>query len=267
VEHYDTAARAPEPAVVSEAFRRLSSVYRTRCDWDDALTAARRSAAIARQAGLDELFAEALNAEAAVHQSRGDFTRAVPLLEQILTLTQDERVRGIALQNLGAIAAELGNLERAEERFLASYDAFQKAGYALGEAYALNNSGRAALDHGNVARADSLLQDALRAAMAVGDLDLLALARLNLAEARIRQREFAQADELASAALGYFVSVGNRWRQTECLRLLGDISDRQGQVDIATRCYQQGLKLAREIGAHREAAELTRRLATSSPEP
>jgi tetratricopeptide (TPR) repeat protein len=267
VEHYTTAAGSPAPAVVSEALRRLSSVHRTRCDWDDALSAARRSAQVARQAGLNELFAEALNAEAAVHQSRGDFARAAPLLEQILTLTEDERVRGIALQNLGTIAAETGDLEGAEEHFLASYEAFRNAQYTLGEAFALNNSGRAALARGHVARADSLLRDALRAAKELGDMDLLALARLNLAEALISQGELAQADELASAALGYFVSVGNRWRQTECLRLLGDINDRQGHAETATRCYELGLKLAREIGAQREATELTRRLATSSPEP
>jgi hypothetical protein len=54
--------------------------------------------------------------------------------------------------------------------------------------------------------------------------------------------------------------AGNRWRRVECLRLLGDINRRDGQMDIARRCYAQGLELARELGVHLEVTRLEDRL-------
>jgi hypothetical protein len=54
--------------------------------------------------------------------------------------------------------------------------------------------------------------------------------------------------------------AGNRWRRVECLRLLGDINRRDGQAEIAQRCYTQGLELARELGVHLEIARLEDRL-------
>jgi hypothetical protein len=54
--------------------------------------------------------------------------------------------------------------------------------------------------------------------------------------------------------------AGNRWRRVECLRLLGDINRRDGQVETARRCYAQGLELARELGVHLEITRLEDRI-------
>src|SRR5687768_16090389 len=65
-----------DPAIVAEALRHEADIYRTRCDWDHALEAARLSASTAQGAGLTDQLAEAVNAEAAVFHTRGDFTKA-----------------------------------------------------------------------------------------------------------------------------------------------------------------------------------------------
>ena len=98
-----------------------------------------RSAQTALRAGLPELFAEALNAEAAVYLSRGDFVAARPLLEQILVIVTDDRILGIARQNLGNIAAQDRKLDVAREHFRRSREHFARAGYKRGEAIALIN--------------------------------------------------------------------------------------------------------------------------------
>jgi tetratricopeptide (TPR) repeat protein len=258
--HYEAAAGGDDPLTVTTAWRRRASVLRTRCDWDGALAAARESAAVAVRHGLDDAHAEALNAEAAVFQSQGDFGAATPLLERILDMTKDARIRGVALQNLGSIAAERGDYETAEHRFLESYRCFRAVEYEWGQAFALNNYGRAAMDRDNFEIAERVLTRAVELAREIEDLDLAALATMNLAETMLCADDLERADEAASTALGYFDMAGNRWRRVECLRLLGDINRRDGQLEVARRCYTQGLELARELGVQLEITRLEERL-------
>ena len=258
--HYEAAASGSDPLTVTTALRRQASVLRTRCHWEGALAAARESAAVAIEHGLHDAHAEALNAEAAVFQSQGDFDAARPLLERILGMTTDPRIRGVALQNLGSIAAETGDLETAEHRFLESYSCFQAADYAWGQAFALNNYGRAAMDRENFEIAERVLSRAVDLARDIEDLDLAALATMNLAETMLCTHDLERADEAASTALGYFDMAGNRWRRVECLRLLGDINQRDGQPEIARRCYEQGLELARSLSVQLEITRLEERL-------
>ena len=79
--------------------------------------------------------------------------------------------------------------------------------------------------------------------------DGIALATLNYAEALDARGQHARAEEQASTALGYFATSGNRWREIECLRLIGAINERQGDCADAIRCYQRALGLAEELGA------------------
>jgi tetratricopeptide (TPR) repeat protein len=258
--HYDAAATGNDPMIVATALRRRASVLRTRCDWDGALAAARESASVAARHGLDDALAEALNAEAAVFQSQGDFVAATPILERMLELSKNPRIRGVALQNLGSIAAERGDYEEAEHRFLESYRCFQAADYAWGQAFALNNYGRAAMERDNLEIAERVLARAVDMAREIEDLDLAALATMNLAETMLCANDLERADEAASTALGYFDMAGNRWRRVECLRLLGDINRRSGQDEVAHRCYRQALAVARELGVQLEMTRLEDRL-------
>jgi tetratricopeptide (TPR) repeat protein len=258
--HYEAATEDEDPLTVATAWRRRASVLRTRCDWEGAMAAARESAAVAVRHGLTNAHAEALNAQAAVFQSQGDFASATPLLEGILEMTKDPRIRGVAMQNLGTIAAENGDYQTAEHRFLESYRCFKAADYQWGQAFALNNYGRAAMDRDNFEIAERVLTRAVELAREIEDLDLAAIATMNLAETMLSANDLERADEAASTALGYFDMAGNRWRRVECLRLLGDINRRDGQYEVAHRCYTQGLALARELGVQLEISRLEDRL-------
>lgn len=258
---YLAAASSADPAIRSEALRHLADVYRTRCDWDRAVESAREAHRIASQAGLERNAAEALNAETLILISRGDFPNAIPKLTTIATTSEDPKLRGIALQNLGAIYAQTGQQGAAERSFRESLGCFQKAGYRRGEGIALNNLGRLSLDVADVAAARPLLEGALAAAREVEDGDLAALVSLNLASALCMTGEVDRAQDCAMAALGYFADCNNRWREIECLRLIGDINARCEDIDNASRCYHLALKLAEEIGAELEARTTRERLA------
>lgn len=245
------------PAIRSEALTHLADVSRTRCDWDHALQCARQAQEIAAAAGLAQHQFEALNAEALILITRGDFAAAIPKCETIVANATDLRLRGIALQNLGSIYAQIGEVAAARRAFQDSLGCFERAEYVRGQGIALNNLGRLALDGGDVAAARPLLEQALGAARDVEDADLAALVSLNLASALCTAGEVDRAQDCAMAALGYFADCNNRWREIECLRLIGDINVRCEDIEKAARCYDLAVKLGEEIGAEVEV-QLTR---------
>ncbi len=247
--HFEAAAQSGDPATGAEALTRLADVRRSRGEWDEALTAARRGRDIARNASLAGLMVHAMIAEANVLMCRGDFADARTIFDQVLGLSDDARMRGIALQNLGSIMAQQGELGAAERYFAESYGQFQRAGYRRGEATALVNYGRVTLDRGNPQLAQDLLCQAIEACRECEHAELTALATLNLAEARAQLGDLNQAEDLGSEALGMFAGYGNRWRQVECLRLIGAIHEQRGDAENAMRCFERGLHLAQEMGA------------------
>ena len=251
---YWQAAESEDPLVQATALTRLADVHRARAAWDHALDLARRAQAIARNADDRSVLDEALVAEANVLMCRGDFSAATAAFESLLATATEPRLRGVVLQNLGSILAQKGQLGAAERAFAESYGFFRQAAYRRGEAIALNNYGRVALDRRDTSLAEQSLEDALAIAREVEDGDLVALTTLNLAEALAQRGECKRARDLASAAFGHFDSSGNRWRQVECLRLLGALHESEDCVEDAERCYERGLALALEIDAQGEIA-------------
>ena len=258
---YLTAANSEDAGVRARALTKLADVHRSRAEWKTALELARRAKELARATGEELLCDEAIVAEGNVLMCSGDFGAATAVFESLLETASDPRVRGVVLQNLGSILAQTGQLGAAEKAFAESHGYFRQAGYRRGEAIALNNHGRVALDRQNLAAAERSLEEALVMARDVDDSDLVALATLNLAEALAQRGQNKRSRDLASAAFGHFRSCGNRWRQVECLRLLGALHERECFVEDAERCYQRGLALAEEIDAQGEIATLRASLA------
>ncbi len=246
--------------LASEVLRRQASLHHARSEWELSLDFATRAARTAADAGLSDQQAEALIAVAWVHVARGAYKEAVLELEKVATLTDDHRITGLALQNLGAIAAERGDWELARHQYMESVRRFQSAGYQRGVASAHNNYGRAALDHGNFVLAVDLLQQAMSSAKQASDPDLLALATMNVAEALAGTGELARAETMAKAALAHFTGTGNGWRRVVCERVLGDLEMQSDRESAARAWWSGALETARRIGAQVEVTKLEERL-------
>jgi tetratricopeptide (TPR) repeat protein len=167
---------------------------------------------------------------------------------------------GIALQNLGSIAAQRGDFETARHHFLESHACFQRAGYTHGVAFVLNNFGRAALDHANPRIAQPMLEDALGAARRIGDHDLVAVVTYNLAEAALGLGETDGAAALLDTAQASFSAAGNRVREVECMGLRGELAERLGDVPAAVQHYERACAIATEIDAPQVKEKLSARL-------
>jgi tetratricopeptide (TPR) repeat protein len=245
---YDGAlAGASDPALRTQALCRKAWIYRAWCKWDKAIAAAQEGAEVARAAQLDALHGEALNAEAIVHQERGDFGAALPLFQRTLDTTADDRIRGIALQNLGSIAAQQADLDRAQTLFRESVRCFQRARYRWGEAISLVNHAAVALDRGRLKEAAVLGSQAMEAAEKIGDLELLGIAAINTAEALADQRQLEKAEDLARAAVDHFRAVGNDLRRAQSQRVLGDVLLKQDRSNEALRAYIEALQTAVDV--------------------
>ena len=265
LQQYDAAANSGDATVRATALCRKADLYREWSRWEQAADCAREGAALARRAGAYSLYAEAINAEANVYHQRGEFDAAVPLYERVIEMPVDDRVRGLALQNMGAIAAQRSDLDAAERLFLDSYWHFRRAGYDRGVAFVLNNQAAAALDRGRFSSAATIARQAMEAARQVKDFELLGIATLNYAEALAAQEDLARAESLAAGALGFFVLAKSDVHRAQCLRVLGDIYVRRGEASRARACYMQGLEVAVPLGSRFDTDKLRTALAELGP--
>jgi tetratricopeptide (TPR) repeat protein len=253
---------APDTADRVQALLGVARVHRSRSEWDQAIRDAREAARIAAAAGCDDLVAEALNVEVGVYQLRGDFALGEDLALVALTYARAPRVRGILLQNRGAIAARREDFAAAAELFAESVVAFREAGYELGIAIALINASAAARDCGDAARAVVLAREAAEIARRLDALDFVLLAIENEAHALVDLRRLDEAEELLGEALGHFTSTDNILRQAECLEILGRLYALRPELrDVAIRCFESAHALAVRVGERVLSERLAKQLA------
>ena len=260
--HYADAAihSRSDPSIVAQALTRQAGVYRRLSQWDLAADYACRAQEVAEGADLRELLAEALAAQGNALMCSGRLDEARNVFRRLVRVAVGERQRGIAMQNLGSIHAQLEEWVQAEEAFESSRCLFQTAGYARGVAIAVNNLGRLAHDQGDLAGAERLLRQGLAEAREVEDAELAALALLNLAQVRVATGKLAEALPMAAEAFGHFSVSENRWRQIECLCVLADIAEEEGQREQAHVHLLRARDIARSIDARVELRKIEERL-------
>ena len=266
--HYaDAAIRgAGLPAIVARSLTRQAGVYRRLSEWDLAADYARRARELADGAGLPELHAEALVAQGNALMCSGRLEEAAVAYHRLVRVAMNDRQRGIAMQNIGSIHAQKGEWDWAAEAFESSRFLFRSAGYARGEVIALNNLGRLAHDQGDYVEAEGLLKEALAGAREVADAELAALALINLAQVRVARGMLAEALPMAAEAFGHFSVSENRWRQIECLSVLADIAEGEGQAEQARVHLGRAREIAQEIGARVDLEKIEARLGKANRE-
>lgn len=234
---------------LAEAHLRLARVHRAMASWDAAIVAAREAVRLADATASDDLAAEAMNVEVGVHQLRGDFAAGHALAEQAIARARSPRVRGILLQNRGAMSARAGAFADAEGFFAESVEAFRAAGYDLGMAMALANGSAAALDAGDPPRALHLARQSATIARRLEANDVLVLALQNQAHALVELERLDDAEAILWETFGHFATTGNTLRQAECLEVLGALHARREEShEEAIRCWDRATAMAQSVG-------------------
>jgi tetratricopeptide (TPR) repeat protein len=242
-----------DPASAAEAWWRLANQHRLQSRWFEALEAARTGATLARQHGLRNHEADALNIEGAVWMTRGDYATARPLFERTLELAETPTTRAKALQNLGGIAGEEQRFEDAEQLFEQSRTEYAAAQDARGEAVSLLNMGRLQMERGNLGASRTTLEDAVNAARLTGDLEMHAAALLNLGMVLSELQSISDAEERITTAYGQFTIADIPVQRVRCLMQLARLAVLRNEPITAKIC----LTHARDVAA---LAQLPREL-------
>jgi tetratricopeptide (TPR) repeat protein len=242
-----------DPAAAAEAWWRLANQHRLQSRWIEALDAARSGATLAREHGLPNQEADALNIEGAIWMTRGDYAAARPLFERTLELAQTPSTRAKALQNLGGIAGEERAFDEAERLFLASREQYASAGDVRGEAVSMLNLGRLQLERGDLAGSRDTLEAAVGAARGAGDLEMHAAALLNLGMVLSALQRIGEAEERITTAYGQFTIADIPVQRVRCLMQLARLAVMREEPVTARVC----LTHAREVAS---AAQLPREL-------
>jgi len=241
-----------DPASAAEAWWRLANQHRLQSRWFEALEAARTGATLAREHGLRNHEADALNIEGAIWMTRGDYAAARPLFERTLELAETSSTRAKALQNLGGIAGEEQRFDEAERLFSESRQAYANARDARGEAVSLLNMGRLQMERGNLKEARATLEDSVYAARLTGDLEMHAAALLNLGIALSELHQISDAEERITTAYGQFTIADIPVQRVRCLMQLARLAMMRNEPATAKICLTHARDVAAQAQLPRE---------------
>ncbi len=240
------------PAAAAEAWWRIANQHRLQSRWLLALDAARAGATLAREHGLSNQEADAMNIEGAIWMTRGDYAAARPLFERTLELAQTPSTRAKALQNLGGIAGEERAFDEAQRLFVASRQEYASAGDARGEAVSMLNLGRLQLERGDLAGSRDTLEAAVSAARMSGDLEMHAAALLNLGMVLSALHRIGEAEERITTAYGQFTIAAIPVQRVRCLMQLAGLAVQRNEPVTARLCLTHARDVAIEAQLPRE---------------
>ena len=255
-----TLSAEQHPEEAAEAWWRLGNLHRLHSSWDEALRCARKAATLAREHGLPNTEADALNIEGAVWYVRGDYEQARVHYLRMLELATTSGTRAKALQNLGTLAAEVRDFDEGERLFAESRTAFRSAGDARGEANSLLNMGRLQLDRGFPDIANGTLDEAVSAARQTGDLEMHAAALLNHGIALGELGRSEEAEERVITAYGQFTIADIPVQRVLSLMQLAALAASRNEARAARVCLEHARDVAESAQLPRELVMIAERL-------
>ncbi len=261
-ECFETVTRAADehPEEAAEAWWRLANLHRLHSSWDEALACAHKSATLAHVHGFPNTEADARNIEGAIWYIRGDYNQARVHYLRVLDLATTEATRAKALQNLGTLAAEVGDFDEGERLFADSRTSFRAAGDARGEANSLLNMGRLQLDRGLAELANRTLDEAVTAARQTGDLEMHAAALLNHGIALGEVGRSEEAEERVITAYGQFTIADIPVQRVRSLMQLATLAMSRNESGAARVCLEHAKDVAESAQLPRELAMIRERL-------
>lgn len=205
-----------------------------------------------------EVRAKALNAAAVLAYRQGDLTATDDLVRASLALHRELEDRaGIAraLGELGNVAAEQGEHDRAVALYEECASVLRAIGNDGGLAVALSNLGDVAFKEGDLARAADLLEESIALQRQTGDRDSVATILFTLGRVVFAQGESYRAVVLLGESLEIATEIGYRECTAYCLAGLAHVALASGNAREATSLFACADALFEEIGARMQQFE------------
>jgi tetratricopeptide (TPR) repeat protein len=256
-----------DPAILSEALRRLAVLHNRRAETGAACDLGRRAMTVATDAGLPVLAAEALNALGGFAFESGDLASAREHYESALELGAGDAALVLKVeQNIGLLHGVRGEWPEAAALYRRSASAAERCNDTRSAAYAYHNLGLLAADERHWEEAFRQFRRALGIALREGDTFLEALCLLNQADVHLALDRYDEAREDAERALRIFDRLESRRDKSAANRVLGMVFRETRRPALAESRLRSAVEIAvstncplSEAEAHRELAELYRR--------
>lgn len=156
-------------------------------------------------------------------------------------------IRATALNNLGNLVYELGDLARAQSLYEQSLALRQETSDQSGVAVCLNNLGMLATARGEFARARELLESSLALHQAPGEVDFLPPTMNNLGDVAVGEGDAETAQHWNQQALSLSREQGNTRRVAHSLHNLGLAQRCRGDDEAAKQLFLHSLRIFQEI--------------------
>jgi len=176
------------------------------------------------------------------------------LFAQAVTVEVPAAVRAAACYAMGLLANTQGDQIQAALRLKQSIALFQEAEDMLGAVCALNTLGGVAYDLGDLHGATALWEQSLSQSCAAGNLGEIARALGNLGEAYYHLGDLAKAAAHHEEALALARQADRTDVEAYQLGDLGNVARQQGDLIRATALQQQALELKWALGERRQIA-------------
>jgi CHAT domain-containing protein/Flp pilus assembly protein TadD len=234
-----------DPAFEASVRQRLGELHVALGDLDGAISEYRQALELRRQLG--DRAGEALTSNDlgyALHL-RGRYDEAADLFDQSFRASDHPGQRISTLLNRGQLHRDLGEVERARERFSEALELAQKANDRDNEARALNALSLLAKDAGQPGTALELLQKALALRPPGSRGRAVTLNTLGVVYRQLDRPE--EARKAYAEALPIFRSLGDAREQASCLGNLGRLEATAGHDAAALDDFNGALGLYRTL--------------------
>lgn len=270
VGEYDDAIEACQPVIESgemawqaRAYRRLAQIHRIHRDYAAARRCAEESTRLtqmidhAQDIRSSNSHAQALQTLGEIEKEQGDLVRAQQLFEAALEIYQKrEETRGLAncYKGLGDILSSRGNYRQARARFEEAVRIYEKMGDKRNAGVCLRSIGMASWRLREYATARRVALRSMEICKGIGDRRGEAASLNSLGLLAIVQADHVETQRRLQASVAIYQDLGLEKRTAFGLHNLGISYMESGDMGASRRCLEQALEINRGVGSLHDQA-------------
>lgn len=182
------------------------------------------------------------------------------LASALESVSDDFSEHAFVLNNLGLVARDFQDVEKARDYFTKSLGLYREAKDTWGIANVLNNLGDVALALEGFEEAQHFYQESLELHRQRQDLRGMGLALVNLGAVFERQGNVQEAKRLFSSSLETALDLADPYVENRAITRLAHLAFATKHFEDAKNYYQQSFELASSMGNRAEAAHHARHL-------
>lgn len=252
---------------MGEAYEQLVKIYSDLGQYRDAERVVRQQLAIARSNinFSDQILA--LNNLGTLGLQNGDLDMARAAFSEGLTVAQDvnsESGIGLSMSNLGLVAAAQGKTNDARKYYEIAANYRARARDFAGQANTDSNLGDVYLAAGQIRKAIGAYRLSLSLARDI-DEPYIQMRALDGLIAIYRQRnEPRELSRYLESRIALTIETGDDWQRLVTLRTLGELYEERGNLEQAYKAFSQAFSLAQQLERKTVQAALSNRLRSLS---